>query len=163
MGWIGSGAAGILGALAAGTWGDRLPKDRLRIAALAAAAAGPVVAAGIAAPQGSVWAAIPLLMAAYGLLQMYYGLVYAAIQDVVPAGLRGTAMAGYYLAMYLCGGAFGPLLTGALSDRLAHAAAAGGALTEAARAQGLHSAMFALPFLCLALAAVLWRSAKAAA
>ena len=26
---------------------------------------------------------------------MYYGLVYAAMQDVVPANLRGAAMGGY--------------------------------------------------------------------
>ena len=55
-------------------------------------------------------------MLAYGLWQMYYGLVYAAMHDIIPAGLRATAMAAYYLAMYLCGAAFGPLATGRLSD-----------------------------------------------
>ena len=40
-------------------------------------------------------------MAAYGLWQMYYGPVYAAIQDVVPPELRATAMAAYFLGMYL--------------------------------------------------------------
>jgi len=40
-------------------------------------------------------------MPAYGLLQMYYGLVYAAINDIVAPGLRGTAMAGYLMVTYL--------------------------------------------------------------
>jgi predicted MFS family arabinose efflux permease len=159
---IGSGAAGVLGALAVVAWGDRRPRGRLLLAAIAALAAAPLAYAGVAAPQGFAAAAIPLLMSAYGLLQTYYGLVYAAIQDVVPSGLRGTAMAGYYLVMYFCGGAFGPLLTGALSDRLARFAAGGGVLTEAARAQGLHQAMYVVPVLCLVLGAVLWRAGRSA-
>ena len=67
-------------------------------------------------------------MLAYGLLQMYYGLVYAAIQDIVPAELRATAMAMYLMAMYLCGGALGPLATGRLSDYFARSAAGAGAV-----------------------------------
>ena len=41
----------------------------------------------------SVGGAIPLIMAGYGLLQLYYGLVYAAIQDLVGPECRGRAMA----------------------------------------------------------------------
>ena len=104
---------------------------------------------------------VVLLMLAYGLLQTYYGLVYAAIQDIVPAHLRGTAMAAYYMAMYLCGASFGPLATGKLSDWLAARAAAAGSALEAARAAGLHQAMYSLPVLALALALVLWRAARA--
>jgi MFS family permease len=85
---------------------------------------------------------------------MYYGLVYAAIQDLVGPALRGTAMAVYFLIMYLCGGAFGPLALGALSDHLA-----GPAPTEAARAVGLHGAMYAIPAMSLVLALVLWCAA----
>jgi MFS family permease len=100
-------------------------------------------------------------MPAYGLLQMYYGLVYAAINDIVEPGLRGTAMAGYLLVTYLGGAAFGPLLTGMLSDRFARQAAGVAAIGEAAKAAGLHQAMYVVPALALALAAVLWAGARA--
>ena len=91
-------------------------------------------------------------MLAYGLWQMYYGPVYASIQDIVPPELRATAMSLYFLGMYLCGGAFGPLIVGALSDHFA--AAAGGD-----RAAGLRQAMYAMPVVSAALSAVLWQAA----
>jgi MFS family permease len=163
---VGSGVAGIAGALAAGRLGDRfsgsLARGRLRTAALTAAAAAPVAWMAIGLPGGSAFAAVPLLMIAYGLWQMYYGLVYAAIQDLVPAGLRATAMAAYYVATYLCGAAFGPLVTGRLSDHFAREAAAAGLAAEAARASGLHSAMYAIPALSAVLAVVLCAAARSA-
>lgn len=158
---IGSGAAGVAGALAAGAFGDRVRGGgRLRFAGLAALVAAPLSYCALGLPRGTAAAAIVLLMAAYGLWQMYYGLVYAAIQDLVGPALRGTAMAVYFLIMYLCGGAFGPLLVGSLSDRLAAAAARNGMLPEAARAAGLHTAMYVIPALSLVLAAVLWMGAR---
>jgi predicted MFS family arabinose efflux permease len=144
---LGSGIAGVLGALTVVKFGGRL-----QFAAAAAFAAAPLAWLAIRLPRGNTVAAILLLMAAYGLWQMYYGPVYAAIQDIVPPELRATAMSLYFLGMYLCGGAFGPLLVGALSDRFA--AAAGGG--EAGRAAGLHDAMYAIPAMSLVLAAVLW-------
>jgi hypothetical protein len=60
------------------------------------------------------------------------------------------------MAMYLCGGALGPYVTGVLSDYFA-----GPLHTEAARAAGLHQAMFVIPALAVALAAVLWAAARA--
>jgi hypothetical protein len=174
---VGSGAAGILGALAAGALGDRvrgnqvggnlvcgnLGRARMRLAAAASLAAAPAALAAIAAPAGEIAVAIPMMMVAYGLLQMYYGLVYAAMQDVVPANLRGAAMGGYFVVQYLGGAAWGPLITGRLSDHFAHAAASAGMAVEAARAAGLHQAMYAIPALALALAAVLWAGARAIA
>ncbi len=162
---IGSGAAGILGALAAGAYGDRIIRyranGRLLLAAAASLAAAPLAAAGIHMPAGSAAIALALVMPAYGLLQMYYGLVYAAINDIVPANLRGSAMAVYLLVTYLGGAAFGPLLTGMLSDRLARHAAGAAAVTEAAKAIGLHQAMYVVPALALVLAVVLWAGARA--
>jgi predicted MFS family arabinose efflux permease len=156
---IGSGAAGILGALAAGHLGDRV--NRMLLSAAAALAAAPLAYAAIRVPAGRTALAIPLLMIAYGLLQMYYGPVYAAIQDVVAPELRGTAMAAYFLVMYLCGGSLGPLLTGRLSDYFARRAAGPGMLgPEAARAIGLHDAMYVIPALCLALALILWAGSR---
>jgi len=47
--------------------------------------------------------------------------------------------------MYLCGVSFRPLVTGRLSDHFAHVAANGGVALEAARAIGLHQAMYLIP------------------
>lgn len=161
---LGTGAAGLLGAAGAAAFGDRVSGHRGRgralLAAGAALAAAPLAFAAIRRPAGDAALALALIMAAYGLLQTYYGLVYAAIQDIVPAGLRGAAMGTYFMAMYLCGASFGPLATGSLSDRFARAAAGAGPVTEAARAAGLRQAMYLIPALSLALAAVLWAAAR---
>ena len=161
---VGSGVAGVLGALAAGYLGDRVVRDlgrrRLLLAAAAAALATIPAFAAITQPAGSVLTAVLLLMLAYGLWQTYYGLVYAAIQDIVPAQLRGTAMATYYLAMYLCGASFGPLVTGRLSDHFARAAANLGAAPDAARAIGLHDAMYLIPACSVLLTVVLWAAGR---
>jgi len=163
---LGSGAAGVAGAAIAGIWGDRIiarwPNGRLLLAAGAALLAAPLAWAAIALPAGESTAALALIMPAYGLLQTYYGLVYAAINDIVTAGLRGTAMAGYLLVTYLGGAAFGPLATGMLSDRLARRVSAGSVVTEGARAIGLHQAMYLIPAMALVLSVVLWAGARAA-
>jgi predicted MFS family arabinose efflux permease len=163
---IGSGAAGIAGAILAGIFGDRVigrgASGRLLLAAAASLAAAPLAFAAIRAPAGEAGEALALLMPAYGLLQMYYGLIYAAIQDMVAPALRGTAIAAYLLVTYLGGAAFGPLLTGALSDHLAQRMAGAAAITEEARALGLHQAMYVIPAMALALSAVLWIAARQA-
>ena len=163
---IGSGCAGVAGALLAGFLGDliirRWSNGRLLLAAGAALLAAPLAWLGISLPAGQSAAALALIMPAYGLLQMYYGLVYAALNDVVDPALRGTAMAGYLLVTYLGGAAFGPLLTGMLSDRFARMAAGGAAVTEAAKAIGLHQAMYVVPAMAAVLSLVLWGGARAA-
>ena len=156
---IGTGVAGIAGALFAGAVGDRVRKDfaraRMRRAAIASLAAAPLAFAAIMMPAGAVAPAIALIMIAYGLLQMYYGLVYAAMHDAIAPELRGTAMGAYFTVQYLGGAAWGPLLTGKLSDHFARAAQTAGATAEAARAIGLRDAMYVIPVLSLVLAAVL--------
>ena len=153
---VGSGVSGILGAAAAGLLGDRV-KNRLWLAAGASlAAAGPVYAA-IRMPAGTAAGAVWLAMTGYGLLQMYYGLVYAAIQDVAGPEMRGRAMATYFVVTYLGGASWGPLVTGRLSDFLAHRSLLP---AEAARAVGLHDAMYVIPALAVVLAAVLWQAGR---
>jgi MFS family permease len=167
--WAGVGyaAAGIAGGAIAGAWGDRVihkRKDgRLLSAAAAALVAAPLALIGIRQPAGGAAASIALIMIAYGFLNMYYGLVYAAIHDIVSSAVRATTMAVYFLAMYLCGASFGPLLTGRLSDYLARTAAraAGSAVVgEAYRAIGLHQAMYVIPVLSAALALVLYAGSR---
>jgi predicted MFS family arabinose efflux permease len=158
---LGSGLAGIAGALLAGAAGDRVwGAGRLRLAALAALSAVLPAAAGISLPAGAALAATLLMMLSYGALQMYYGLVYAAIHDLVPGDLRATAMAAYLFITYVCGGAVGPLVTGRLSDHFATQAARTIAVTEAAKATGLQHAMYLVPVTAIALAAVLWQAGR---
>jgi MFS family permease len=164
---IGHGVAGVIGGATAGFIGDwaiRYRKNgRMLVASAAALIAAPAAFAGIMAPAGSVLPAVLLLMLCYGLMNMYYGNVYSALQDIVTPSLRGTAMATYFMAMYLLGASFGPILTGRLSDHFAHKAAlAEGAaqVTESARALGLHDAMYVIPVLALGLAGVLWAGSR---
>jgi MFS family permease len=99
----------------------------------------------------------------YAALSSYYGFVYSAIQDVVAPNQRASAMAIYFMAMYMCGASFGPLLTGKLSDVLAHRAAAlagSASVTEAFRATGLQQAMLIIPVLCVGLAFVLYMGSR---
>lgn len=170
--WAGAGygAAGLAGGLIAGAWGDRVihkRKDgRMLSASAAALMAAPLALVGIRQPAGGAAASIALIMLAYGFLNMYYGLVYSAIHDIVAPAVRATTMAVYFLAMYLCGASFGPLITGRLSDFLARSAAqaAGSAVVgEAYRAIGLHQAMYVIPALSAALALALYAGSRTVA
>ena len=157
---FGSGGFGVLGGVVAGFVGDHLvrtrPKGRLQMAAAFSLVAAVPFFAAIRVRAGGVAASIALLMIGYGLIQTYYGLIYASIQDIVEPGARGIAMATYFVAMYLGGASWGPLLTGKLSDHFAREAAGGAVINEAARAIGLHHAMYVIPALSVALAGVLW-------
>jgi predicted MFS family arabinose efflux permease len=159
---------GILGGVLGGMWGDRVvargrADGRMLIAAAGALIAAPLSYFGFRQGYGALAIAVPLLALAYGALNMYYGLVYASLHDIVAPALRGTAMAVYFLVMYLGGASFSPLLTGTLSDAMARRAAtvAGSAkVTEAYRAIGLQQAMLVIPVFSLLLAAVLWAGSR---
>jgi len=160
-------AGGLAGGMIGGFWGDSIvtrgAHRRLLAAAIAAFAAAPFAYFGVRQGFGELTLAVIMLTLSYGLLNMYYGLVYATIQDIVGPALRGMAMAVYFLCMYLGGASFGPLLTGKLSDLMAQraAAAAGSAkITEAFKAIGLQQAMIVIPVLSLALGIVLWAGSR---
>jgi MFS family permease len=168
---IATGMIYMVGGLAGGTiggfWGDSIvtrgANRRLLAAAIAAFAATPFAYFGIHQGLGALTLAVILLTFAYGLLNMYYGLVYATIQDIVGPARRGMAMAIYFLCMYLLGASFGPYLTGKLSDLMAHraaTAAGSSAVTEAFKAIGLQQAMMVIPVLSLALGLVLWAGSR---
>jgi predicted MFS family arabinose efflux permease len=160
-------AGGVSGGAIAGYLGDsivhRRKDGRLLYAAILALVAIPFACAGILRPAGSLYLAMAFLALTYASLTTYYGLVYSAIQDIVAPNQRGSAMAIYFMAMYMCGASFGPLLTGKLSDVLAHRAAAlagSTAVTEAFRATGLQRAMLIIPVLCSALSFVLYMGSR---
>lgn len=161
---------GVAGGSLGGFWGDaivrRRPNGRMQAASLAALLAVPLSYWAVQQGRGGLALTIALLTLTYGLLNMYYGLVYASIHDIVAPALRGTAMAIYFLFMYLGGASFGPVLTGKLSDRLAlRAATTAGSptVTEAFKAVGLHQAMLVIPALSLGLGLVLWAGSKSLA
>ncbi len=158
---------GVTGGVLAGIWGDRIVHRRKDGRMLSAAAitflAAPFFYIGVVLRPGSEWLAMGSLALAYAALNGYYGLVYSSIQDIVPPAARGTAMALYFMLMYLCGASMGPLLTGALSDAMARRAAqaaGSGAVTEAFKAVGLQQAMLIIPVLSVGLALVLWAGSR---
>ncbi len=158
-------AGGITGSLFAGWLGDRVvhrsKHARMLWAAALSLAGAPVAYLGIL--NDDVRVSVALITLFYGCLCTYYGFVYAAIQDIVAPGMRGAAMAFYFMAMYLCGASFGPILTGKVSDMMAHRAAmaAGSAvITEAFKAIGLQQAMLIMPALSVVLAGVLFMGSR---
>jgi MFS family permease len=158
---------GLCGGLIAGWLGDRVAhrsrSGRMKIAAIAALLAVPLSYFGIHQGYGALALALPLLTIAYGLLNMYYGLVYASIQDIVAPAQRGTGMAIYFLVMYLVGASWGTLIIGKMSDMFALRAAhlAGfDKINEVFKAIGLQQALLAIPVLSVLLAVVLWAGSK---
>jgi MFS family permease len=158
---------GTAGGLLAGWVGDRVaPKrndGRMLAAAALALVAVPFSYVGIIQPEGAIVFSVAMLTVTFGVLNGYYGLVYAAIQDIVLPAQRASTMAIYFFGMYMSGASFGPVLTGTLSDIFARQAAdaAGSAeITEVFRAAGLQQAMLAIPVLSGVLALVLWAGSR---
>ena len=145
--WTGRRASGR-----AGRELSRRPTPRLRLAACMMAV-GAYRCSRHSSCGGRRRSVGVLAIIGYGLLQMYYGLVYASIQDLVAPPARGRAMSVYLVATYLGGASWGPVATGRLSDWLARGSGLSG---EAARAAGLHGAMYVVPVLAVVLAWVLW-------
>ena len=154
------GITGLVGLTLGGSLADRMHKrgdsGRLRSGALTMALAAAFVFAALRFGDQSVVAFTGLFAIGWLGYYTYFTAVYPAIQDVVQPRLRATAMALYFAAMYLLGGAMGPVVVGAISDHLALAAmSAAGAkeMDEAYRSIGLYQAMYVVP-LMLALTAV---------
>jgi MFS family permease len=158
---------GALSIFAAGWVGDRAFRrgvsGRLHVAWIALALAIPCLLAALQVPRGQVWFCALWFVLAYTMLYVYYGTVYASIQDIIEPPLRGMAMALYFCAMYLLGGVLGPVAPGWVSDYLAHRAAEADGLvtpTELHRALGLHQAMYLVPALNVALVVVLYAASR---
>ncbi len=168
------GLAGIPGMMLGGLLGDfvirRWRNGRMLVAAIAIAIAVPAFYFAIGQSE---WFAFGLMFG-FGcmMLYMYYGTVYATIQDVIEPSLRATAMALYFCAMYAFGGAAGPIATGVLSEYFTNRAAvnagvefegldsaAAYAALEPHRAEGISTAMYVLPAVASVLALSLFAGA----
>lgn len=161
------GVAGIVGLLVGGFVADRVShrskSGRLLVGGVSLLLSAAAVYLALNLPPGQTMAFVLIMGAGATLAYLYYPCVYATIQDVVRPQLRGTAMALYFLAMYLLGGSFGPVVIGRLSDHYAHLAAAEGPLTESSRATGLHSAMYAIVVTSVLVAVALFGAARTVA
>jgi MFS family permease len=171
------GLAGVPGMILGGIWGDailrRRRNGRMLLAAFAVALSVPLLYFALAQPRGE-WLMFSLLFGfGCGLLYVYYATVYSTIQDVIEPSLRATAMALYFFAMYVFGGALGPTVIGRTSDYFAQSgASAEGVVLEGLdkaahqkaiepyRAQGLNSALYALPIMSLLLTGTLFAGAR---
>ncbi len=173
------GFAGIPGMLLGGLLGDaifrRRRNGRLLVASTALAISVPCFFFAI--PMAHWFAFSFLFGLGCACMYVYYATVYSTIQDVIEPSLRGTAMAIYFCFMYLIGGAFGPPITGILSDYFTDRAAVVAGVSfeglDAAkdkvelqklrkphRGPGLQSAMYVLPLVSLLLAITLFGASR---
>ena len=164
---ISVGAVGGIGLLVGGWLADKMSakrrNGRLVLSASAMAIEAPCIFLAINQPKGAITAYIILMTMGTITMFVYYATVYAAIQDVIEPRLRGTAVAIYFCCMYILGASMGPVGTGLLSDHFARQAmidAGASSMTEAFKATGLHSAMYIIPILALAAAAVLFAASR---
>jgi MFS family permease len=169
------GAVGVVGLLAGGLAADRLSKvrsnGRMMLAAGSMLFSTPLVYFALGRPKGDLITFMILMGVGWMLIYVYYVTVYSAIQDVVEPGLRATAMALYFFAMYVLGGSFGTSIVGMLSDYYAKqamidaglSAASMAVIPEQFRAAGLHSAFYVVPVVSLMLAFVLWMGSRTVA
>jgi predicted MFS family arabinose efflux permease len=168
------GLSGVPGLLLGGVAGDAITRrrrnGRLLLAAFAILASVPPLVLALGRPAGDVLGFGLLMGLGCAAMYVYYSTVYATLQDVIEPSLRGTAMALYFLAMYVLGASLGPLGTGLASDFFtARAAAAAGvagttaAALEPFRAEGLRQAMYLIPALGGILTLVLFAGSRTVA
>jgi MFS family permease len=164
---ISVGAVGAIGLLVGGWLADKMSakrrNGRLVLSASAMGIAAPCIFLAINQPKESIVAYVVFMTLGTITMFVYYATVYSAIQDVIEPRLRGTAVAIYFCFMYILGASMGPVGTGYLSDHFAHKAmidAGATSMTEAYKAIGLHNAMYVIPILALAAAAVLFAASR---
>jgi sugar phosphate permease len=101
------GIMGAPGLLIGGFLGDAMMKrrrgGRMIVGAAAIALSIPFLFFALDQPRGATTAFLILMGASCALMYFYYSTVYSTIQDIVEPGLRGTAMAVYFFAMYVLG------------------------------------------------------------
>lgn len=111
----------ILGGILADRWQKKHPGGRMRLASVSLALASVflylVLLAAFDIHNKSLMIFCALMMPIHSVLVgMAFPAIAATTQDVVPDSLKGMSWGTAMLALYLLGGAWGPLLVGAISD-----------------------------------------------
>ncbi|HCE6397604.1 MFS transporter [Pseudomonas sp. P1B16] len=150
------GATGLVGLLVGGWLADALHKKyrlgRMLFGVVGLLFAGLFTGAGLLFCSNDVTLFTVLFGCGWLMLFSYYTSAYPAIQDIVQPRQRATAIGLYFALMYIFGGAFGPLMLGAISDHLAQQAmltAGTMQMTESFKAVGLYGAMYLIPVVLL--------------
>lgn len=118
------GLAGpILGGVLADRWHQRVPGGRMRLASASIAIAAVfmflVLLAGLDLGNKPLMMFCAAMMPLHSIfVGMAFPAVAATSQDVVPPHLKGLSWGAAMVALFLLGGAWGPLLVGEISDRL---------------------------------------------
>jgi MFS family permease len=165
------GLLGAPGLLLGGAVGDaakkRKPNGALLVAASAILLSIPFFFFALTISGGNIAPFLILMGTSCALMYFYYSIVYSTIQNVTEPGLRGTAMAVYFLAMYLLGASFGPYIIGLISDYFTQQAAVAAGVSaftaqslEPFRGAGLRSAMYVVPVLSALLTLVLFAASR---
>ena len=165
------GLLGAPGLLLGGFIGDWAKKKRpdggLLIATLAIMLSIPFFFFSIGVPAGEYVVSAALIGTSCALMYFYYSIVYSTIADVTEPAMRGTAMAVYFLAMYLLGASLGPWIIGMMSDYFTQQAASAAGVTqftaqtlEPFRGAGLRSAMYLVPIFSTLLTIVLFAASR---
>ncbi|MDP9043487.1 MAG: MFS transporter [Pseudomonadota bacterium] len=116
------GLAGpILGGVIADRWQHKFPGGRMRLAATSIAIASVfvwlVLMAGLDLNNRPLMIFCAVMMPLHSIfVGMAFPAVSATTQDVVPTKLKGLSGGAALVALFLLGGAWGPLLVGAISD-----------------------------------------------
>jgi MFS family permease len=151
------GLTGLVGLTVGGIIADRAASHRRRgrlvVAAVGLTLSVPLTWWALTLPPAAVGLFI-VLFAAGWLLQFSFAVsALPAVADVVEPRLRSTGVALLLAAFYLFGGAFGPVIAGALSDQFA-ASATNLPAGLTAEAVGLHASLHVLIPIALVIAAI---------
>jgi len=151
-----------------GDWAKKIrPNGALLVVTITVLLSIPFFFFALRVESGNVNAFLALVGASVALLYFYYSIVYSTIADVTKPEMRGSAMALYFMAMYLLGASFGPYVVGIISDYFSQQAAIAAGFTnltkeaiEPFRAAGLRSAMYIVPILSAVLTLVMYAASR---
>ena len=139
-----TGLAGLfIGGIAADRASRKSVRGRVLVGGAALVAAAPISLIALRLGPDSAGLFIALMSLAWLLQFFFHTSALPAVSDVIAPQLRATAIAVFFALFYLLGGAFGPVVTGVLSDAFASADPSAGLSAEA---NGLHlSLMVVIP------------------
>lgn len=150
------GLTGLIGLLAGGLVAERAarrsPRSRLMVGAVSLTLSVPLTACALTLPHTAPALFVAVFSAGWLLQFSFHVTALPAVSDVIEPRLRATGIALFFAAFYLLGGAFGPVIAGALSDQFAASATN---LPEGltAEAVGLQGALLAVIPAALAMSA----------